>query len=279
MYETVRRCCPDARIIFNAGDVHHLRIDREARLTDPRLAARAADAKEKETFLVRNTDATIVVSDVELQYLNKLVPGANVIHVPLIRDIPGSTKGYAERADIAFVGYFLHPPNPDAVQLFVSAIWPRVKAALPDVRLKLIGAFWPQQIPRPSGPGIEMVGHVQDLGAALEKLRLTVAPLRFGAGAKGKIVSSLSHGVPCVATPIATEGMGLVDGVSVLVADRTDLFAQKVIAAYRDEALWNRLSAGGLEAVRRNHSFENGLRLIGGMLAGIGVAPPMAEAS
>jgi glycosyltransferase involved in cell wall biosynthesis len=124
-----------------------------------------------------------------------------------------------------------------------------------------------------------MVGHVQDLGAALEKLRLTVAPLRFGAGAKGKIVSSLSHGVPCVATPIATEGMGLVDGVSVLVADRTDLFAQKVIAAYRDEALWNRLSAGGLEAVRRNHSFENGLRLIGGMLAGIGVAPPMAEAS
>jgi glycosyltransferase involved in cell wall biosynthesis len=279
-YPMVRRYCPQARIIFNAGDMHHVRMEREARISgDTSLLPRAQDARQKEEFLVRNTDATIVVSDVELQHLRRLVPEAHVAHVPLIRDMPGRINGFHQRANIGFVGYFLHAPNPDAVLTLVSSIWPRVRAALPDVHLRVIGAHWPRQIPAPAGNGIEMVGHVPDLTAALERLRLTVAPLRFGAGAKGKVVSSLAHGVPCVATSIAAEGMGLIDGVELMIAKRNDRFAEKIVSLYSDEALWTRISDAGLAAVKRQHSFEHGMGLIAGMLQNIGVTPSISLAS
>ncbi len=214
-------------------------------MRNPDLLRRAADARRKELFLIENSDATIVVSDAELGRLKQIMPGAPVFHIPLIRDIPGRVNGFAPRADIALVGHFLHAPNPDAALVFAAAIWPRVHKALPDARFRMIGAGWPAAMPPPPGDGIDLVGHVADMGATLERLRLTVAPLRFGAGAKGKIVTSLAHGVPCVATPIAAEGMGFTDGVNLLIASDFDQFAGHVVALYSDEgAMGAALSRG-----------------------------------
>jgi glycosyltransferase involved in cell wall biosynthesis len=116
-----------------------------------------------------------------------------------------------------------------------------------------------------------MVGHVEDLTAELEGLRMTLAPLRFGAGAKGKIVTSLAHGVPCVATPIGAEGMAFTNGTNILIESNVEAFADRVVALYTDEALWNRLSDNGLEFVRRNHSFQHGRDLVRRMMREIGL--------
>lgn len=276
-YNAVRARCPQARIIFNSVDMHHVRYAREAALSgDEERQRMAIAAREAELFLVQHCDATIVVSDVELRQLQQAIPGARVFHIPLIRDIPGTATGYAQRADVAFVGHYRHAPNLDAVLFFARAIWPRVRRALPDVRLRLIGAGWPGQVPLPDGEGIDFVGHVAEIGPALEQLRLTVAPLRFGAGAKGKVVTSLSHGVPCVATPIAAEGMGFANGVNMLIASDADQFAEHVVRLYDDEALWNRISAAGLDFVGRSHSLANGLRLLGGLMSAIGALPAAA---
>src|SRR5262245_63779359 len=112
-----------------------------------------------------------------------------------------------------------------------------------------------------------VTGYVEDLGAVLDRLRLTVAPVRYGAGIKNKITTSLSHGVPCVATTVGAEGMGLVDGQEVLIADTPEVLAEAVVRVYTDGVLWNRLSTGGLQFVRTHFSFENGAAILRGLLA------------
>jgi glycosyltransferase involved in cell wall biosynthesis len=272
MYALVRARCPNARVIFNAVDMHHIRHEREAKVTGSADAARRAEqARGMELALVRQCDGTIVVSETERDRLLALIPGARVFYIPLIRDIPGRINGYRERADVAFVGHYRHPPNPDAVLAFAALIWPHIHSALPDARFKMIGDGWPPDHPPPAGEAIDIVGHVADMTASLEGLRLTVAPLRFGAGAKGKIVTSLAHGVPCVATPIGAEGMGFTDGVDILISSSPADFAAKVVALYRDEALWTRMSDAGIAFVKRNHSFEHGVALVRSMLDLIGV--------
>jgi glycosyltransferase involved in cell wall biosynthesis len=268
----VRKWCPRARIIFNAVDMHHIRYEREARTTgDKEMLRRAAIARESELFLIQNTDATIVVSAVEQQHLKVILPRARVRHIPLIRDIPGRVNGWKERANIALVGHYRHAPNPDAAYVFAAAMWPRIRMALPEIHFRMIGAGWPADVPPPPGENIDMLGHVEDLTAELEGLRMTLAPLRFGAGAKGKIVTSLAHGVPCVATPIGAEGMAFTNGTNILIESNVEAFADRVVALYTDEALWNRLSDNGLEFVRRNHSFQHGRDLVRRMMREIGL--------
>jgi glycosyltransferase involved in cell wall biosynthesis len=106
---------------------------------------------------------------------------------------------------------------------------------------------------------VDVLGYVENLTPILIRCRLSIAPLRYGGGIKGKVGTSLSHGLPCVATPTAAEGMGLVDGVNVMIAENAEAFADAVIAAYQDEDLWTRLSTAGIDLMQQEFSFERGL--------------------
>jgi glycosyltransferase involved in cell wall biosynthesis len=99
---------------------------------------------------------------------------------------------------------------------------------------------------------------VESLDSYFNQCRLSIAPLRYGSGIKGKIGTSASYGVPCVATTLAAEGMGLVDGVEILVADGAKQFAEKLVHLYNNEKLWNQISKGSLDFVQRNYSYETG---------------------
>ena len=113
-------------------------------------------------------------------------------------------------------------------------------------------------MPLRNAGGIEVLGYVPDLTSLLARTRLTIAPLRFGAGVKGKVNTSMSYGVPVVATPIAIEGMSLSNEVDVLIAspDDPESFARQICRVYQDDELWTRLSKGGLENIRRHFSTE-----------------------
>jgi glycosyltransferase involved in cell wall biosynthesis len=104
--------------------------------------------------------------------------------------------------------------------------------------------------------GVRVHGHVPNLDFAMDGMRVAVAPLRFGAGVKGKINLSMAHGQPVVATACAVEGMHLQDGIDVLVADEAQTFAESVVRLYEDEELWNRLSQKGLENVTQHFSMD-----------------------
>jgi len=257
----VRRLCPNAKVIFNTVDLHYVREERQAEVERSKaLARQARKTKALEYELMRRADATIVISRTEREIVAREAPDVRVAVIPYVREVSGSSLSFRQRRDLVFVGGFLFSPNVDAVQYFVADIWPRVRAAVPDVRFLVVGSNVPENIAQlDSEPGVDVLGYVENLTPILIRCRLSVAPLRYGGGIKGKVGTSLSHGLPCVATPTAAEGMGLEDGVNVMIAESAEAFADAVIAAYQDEDLWTRLSRGGLNLMQEEFSFERGL--------------------
>jgi hypothetical protein len=157
----------------------------------------------------------------------------------------------------------------DAVEYFLDEIWPEVRASVPEARFYAIGPNMPESFSTRSDPGFVPVGQVPDVSTWLAQVRLTVAPLRFGAGAKGKVITSLAHGVPCVLTSLAAEGMGLT-GEEIVVANDPKSFAAAVVDLYIDALSWASLSARGMAWVTRTHSLEVGARQLAGALQAIG---------
>jgi glycosyltransferase involved in cell wall biosynthesis len=173
-----------------------------------------------------------------------------------VHEIYGCRRPFAERRDLVFVGGFQHPPNMDAVTWFVREVFPLVRAKLPDCKFHVIGSKVPPSITALADEHVIVHGYVEDIAPYMDGCRVSVAPLRYGAGVKGKVNMAMSYGLPVVATPIAVEGMHVESGNDVLVAENAQTFADAVIRAHDDEALWNHLSACGLENVRRYFSFD-----------------------
>jgi glycosyltransferase involved in cell wall biosynthesis len=134
----------------------------------------------------------------------------NVVVYSYTADVVRSGVLWEQRNDLVFVGGFRHPPNVDAVEHFVRDIWPDLASHLrPETRFYVVGPEAPEQLCQLAGGRIIFTGYVEQLQHVLDRCRVFVAPLRYGAGLKGKLVTALSHGVPCVASIVAIEGMGL----------------------------------------------------------------------
>jgi len=252
----LRTHAPRAHVVFDTVDLHHLRELREAEVSgDAGQLRKAARTRRIELGLMAQCDTTWVVSGAEQALLAQELPGARVDVVSNIHDVHGPGQPWDERRDLLFVGGYRHPPNVDAAVWMARDIFPLVRARLPDVVLHLVGSEAPPEVVALGElPGVHLHGFVPDLTPLLEGARVGVAPLRYGAGVKGKVNHSLAHGQPMVATLCAVEGMHLADGVDVLVADDADGFAAAVVRLYQDRALWQTLSAGGLENTRRHFS-------------------------
>lgn len=255
--DLVRRTAPRAKMIFDTVDLHFLREERTAEHTGSATLKRQARlSRKRELALIAASDITLVVSPVEKDLLAKAIPNARVELLSNVHDVPGRTKDFAQRRDLVFVGGFGHPPNVDAVQWLVHEIFPRIRAQQPEMALHLVGDIPEPARPPLAGPGIQIHGRVADLTPWMEGCRVALAPLRYGAGVKGKVNMAMSHGLPVVATSIAAEGMQLRDGVDVLLGDDADAIAAAVLRLHDDEMLWNGISEHGLENVRQHFSFD-----------------------
>lgn len=267
--DLARRHAPRATLAFDTVDLHYLREQRAAELAGSNEMARSAEkTREQELRLIRECDVTLVVSPVEQKLLAQDAPGARVEVLSNVHEIFGRRRPFSERADIMFIGGYQHPPNIDAAVWFASEILPRIRAEIPELRFHLIGSKAPAEVKALAElPGVVFHGFVEDIEPFLDGCRLAVAPLRYGAGVKGKVNMSMSYGQPVVGTGIAVEGMYAESGRDVLVAETPEDFAAQVIRAYRDEALWTQLSDNGIANVQRHFSFDSALaalrRLLG----------------
>lgn len=272
--QAVRRFCPRAKIIFNTVDLHYLREERQAAIEGSAdLARQAADTKELELSVIRRADATILISPVEKELLFRELSDfpSNLVVVPLIRgDIPGTKVGFRERRGVIFIGGFQHQPNVDAVIWFGTEIWPLIRESLPQLECFVIGSNAPPSVMKLSGSGISILGHVPDIAPYFSACRVAVAPIRFGAGLKGKVVTSMGYGVPCVATPMAAEGIGLKADEEILVADDPTSFALAVVKLHEQEMIWQNLSEKGFAFIHKHYSLDAGKEKICEMLESLG---------
>jgi GT2 family glycosyltransferase len=253
----VRLHAPQSRIIFDTVDLHYLREEREAQLTGNFQAGRKAQEKQQlEHDLINQADETWVVSPVEQQLLRKKWPGKSIQLVSNIVDIHESKTPFALRRDYLFIGGFQHRPNTDGVLFFVQEIYPLVSDRLRDAKFYIIGDKAPPEIVALASERIVIAGLQRDVRPFFDSVKLSVAPLRFGAGVKGKINQSMAFGVPVVATSLAAEGMALHNREEILIADQPEDFARALIELYESEELWNELSESGIRKTRALYSAD-----------------------
>jgi GT2 family glycosyltransferase/glycosyltransferase involved in cell wall biosynthesis len=253
-----RLYAPRARLIFDTVDLHYLREERAAALEGKtELARLAAQTRAQELKLMRTTDVTLVVSAAEKRLLDAELPGARIEVLSNVHAVHGCRTPFAARSDLVFVGGFQHPPNVDAVCWFVAEVMPLLRDDGGEaMRLHVIGSKVPPQVLALACDDVVVHGFVADIEPYLDGCRLSVAPLRYGAGVKGKINMAMSYGLPVVATAVAVEGMHLQSGSDVLVADSAVDFAAAIRRAYHDAELWQNLSDRGLANVREHFSFD-----------------------
>lgn len=246
----VREWFPNCRLVYNLCDLHFLRDEREAELADDdALRRRAAIMRKRELAAMQLVDSVIAYSTAEARLLHDMLPELKV-HVVSWAVTPRPTPiPFAQRAGYAFVGGFRHPPNADAVKWFAEAMLPILPKSLPH-RFTIIGSNMPDAISRLHAEKIDVRGHVPVLADALYPLRCTIAPLRYGAGIKGKVLESFAHGLPCLMTEIAAEGLPIEGDLRWLVAKSPEEFVEKLGRLLEDGA-WNASLA------------EAGLRMIG----------------
>lgn len=245
---------PSARFLFLPHDLHFLREEREAAINGNVLDDSAIHrTREQERRLIEICDVTLLLSHHEIKVVRELSPAARCIHLPLTR----SNVAFAApsgRHDLAFIGNFAHRPNGDAVRHFLTSLWPVIAAQSALTRFHVIGANPPEWLTDLRSERIVVRGHVPDLDAYLRDIRLTVAPLRYGAGAKGKVISSLAQGVPCVMSDIAAEGIVFPDAMGAFCrAETDDGFAKLCLTLLEDDALWQRISDDGVRMVMQAH--------------------------
>jgi glycosyltransferase involved in cell wall biosynthesis len=251
----VRKLAPKARLLFDTVDLHFLRERRAAELSGSSSMARQAQTSRKsELALIEASDVTFVVSPHEQALLSTELPQAKVELLSNIHTVFGCRQLYPGRSDLLFIGGYGHPPNVDAIHWIATDILPAIRTLLPNLIVHVAGDIPDAMREELSTPGLVFHGRVPDLVPLIERSLASLAPLRFGAGVKGKINMAMSHGLPVIATSTAVEGMQLQPGVDVLVAEDPATFAEAAVRLASDETLWTSLSRNGLSNVDRHFS-------------------------
>ncbi|MCP9785177.1 glycosyltransferase [Cyanobium sp. N5-Cardenillas] len=267
----IQRHAPQARLLFCNADLHHLRQLRAARAEglDGDAGRRALEAveevKRQELAVMRQVDLTFSYSDVERAVIEAetlgeaaTAPCPWVVHGP---ETPAPLEG---RSGLAFLGSYGHPPNRDAVDAFLLQVWPELQRRRPDLRLHLYGSGLEAGLAARWGAeaGVVVEGWVADPATVYARHRVFVAPLRSGAGLKGKVVAAAAHGLPQVLSPLAAEATGLRHRQEVLIARSPDDWCQAVLQLVDDDDAWRAMAAAAFAYARATWSRECGLALM-----------------
>ncbi len=246
----VRRTMPRAYLLYSVADLHHLRLERQAVAVDQvELRTLAGRVKAQELFAAWSADAVVTHSSHEAGLLRRHLPPDRVHVLPWVVPAQPVTEPFQARRGIAFLGGYAHLPNVDAAIWLVETIMPLVWQHDSGIECLLIGSAMPEAVRRLERPGIRPVGHVPDLGAVFGTIRLTVAPLTYGAGAKGKVLDSYAAGLPCVATRVAAEGLDLPDALAAWTADDPAALAGMIAHLHADAAANQACSEAALRYV------------------------------
>lgn len=228
------------KVIYDTVDLHYVRMGREAELLNSTvLKNEANDMKEQEISFAKKSALTITVTSEEKACLRNeginnvaVVPN---IHIP---NISNSFNPFSERKGLLFIGGYAHKPNVDAAKWLINEIMPLVWAKDSSIPVTLLGSNPPAEVLALNANKVAVPGYIEEVGPYFNDSRIFIAPLRYGAGMKGKIGQSLSYALPIITTDIGAEGIGLTPNKDFILANSVEEFADKISLLYNDEKLW-----------------------------------------
>lgn len=252
-YKKLKNILPDTKFMYDMVDIHFLRYKRAIEIEPTRISLKKNYKHffHLETVVAPQLDYIIAISDKEKEVMgqyadrNKIITISN-IHYPKI-DI-SERKSFSESKGIIFIGS-IHEPNIDAVRYLYENIMPVVWKTNPEIEVSVIGNV-ADKLDLKLFPKFKFLGFVENIEDLFMNSRIMVAPLRFGAGVKGKIGQAFEYFLPVITTDIGAEGMQLVDGKNVLIANDKDSFAEAIVRLNNDETLWNTLSQNSIDSLK-----------------------------
>ncbi|MCJ7466459.1 MAG: glycosyltransferase family 4 protein [Maribacter sp.] len=261
----VAQFAPHALQILDTEDLHSLRhVRRKAFLSEKTFSVNdwlQDDMTKREMASIYRSDLSLIISTFEMELLTKVIkmPDDILMHLPFLletieKDIKSHWPSYETRQDFVFIGNGRHAPNIDAIAWLKDEIWPLIRQKLPDAQLRIYGAYLPDIVFRMHNPQERFLiyGQVENIGQELGMARVNLAPLRFGAGIKGKLSEAMISGTPNVTTPIGSEGMHDSLAWAGAIADTSEQLAEAAIRLYTNKSLW-------LEAQERGRTIINTL--------------------
>jgi GT2 family glycosyltransferase/SAM-dependent methyltransferase/glycosyltransferase involved in cell wall biosynthesis len=254
--EEIREFSPSTRIAILTDDRHGERERRLAGLS--KLLSdfeRGNDFEQREAEVYRRADLVLYITEADRKRFLELVPGLATEYLPMIAQQAAPGPGFQERKGVLFLGNFENPANNDALEWFLSKVWPLARKSEPRLKLYVAGHAAPRGV-ETKYPGVVCLGKVAELGPLFAAHRVFAAPIRFGTGINTKNVMALAHGLPVVTTSIGAEGMQLAHGSHGLVADSSKEFAAAILRLNREETLWTSLSTSGREFIQSAFSPE-----------------------
>lgn len=258
--EQIREQAPDAKILFNNADLHFLRELRAAQSeNDSGKLDRARQTRTEEISVIRDVDVVLSYNDVEHSVIQAYTDGqSNVVKCPWVVDVPDAIPAASTRHGLSFLGSFRHHPNAEGVHWFVRDVMPRLAGHDPDLHLTIYGSGMGDDMRALASKNIIPHGFVEDVADAYNSHRIFVAPLLSGAGIKGKVLSALAHGIPCVVSPIAAEGIGLRSGHDCFIAEKPDEWLDAIAWLSTDDAKWESISQNARAYMHNSFSFHKG---------------------
>ncbi|PRX55017.1 glycosyltransferase [Flagellimonas meridianipacifica] len=259
---------PKAIQILNTEDLHSLRKTREAYHKKGEEFTlekwKGGDITKREIASIYRSDLSLMISKFEMiTLLEELqIPENLLMHLPfMMEEVTKTTQAkwpsFKERKDFITYGNGKHKPNVDAIIYLKETIWPLIREKLPKADLKVYGAYLPQQIKQMHAPqeGFHVLGWIENLDVEIQKARIVLAPLRFGAGIKGKITDALKNGTPVVTTKIGEEGMSLnLPSIQSVENNDPKTFMDCAVQLYSTRELWCEAQKQGLESINVQYS-------------------------
>ena len=258
--------CPKAITILDTEDLHCLRYGREEAFhqnidfdADSLLKS---ESSIREVSSILRCDLSIMISEYEVELLKDLfkVPESVIHYLPfLLRKSPTpSNLDYEDRQDFISIGNFLHKPNWDSVRNLKENIWPLIRKELPEAKMKIYGAYTPPKARQLHNEkeGFLVLGKAPDAKVVMQSARLCLAPLRFGAGLKGKLLEAMECGTPSITSKVGAEGMNGPLPWPGEICDHPEQFAKAAIEIYSNKSAWNEKQKAGYEILANRFQKE-----------------------
>ncbi len=251
----VHKFCPDALSILDTEDLHFLREFRRLRIkNETDIHIQQLEITKREIASIYRCDLSFIISEEEVKLLKSQfhIPEQLLFYLPFLleRISPSdfsSLPSYKERRDFICVGNFRHAPNNDAVKYLKEKIWPEIHRALPETKMKVFGAYSNSGDLQLQEPRLNFYikGYIPDIHLEMAQSRVQLAPLRFGAGLKGKFISGMLAGTPAITTTLGAEGINGKLPWNGYVQNETQDFARAAIELYSNEEKWNQAQQNG----------------------------------